>query len=187
MEIEIKLKLPARLDVIRRRLRAAGFRISKSRNLEFNTLFDDANVSLRKQGKVIRIRHVGKETILTYKGPGVPGPHKSREEIETELSSAKIFQQILEQIGFRAVFRYEKFRTEFERPHEAGKIMLDETPIGKFLEIEGSPRWIDRTASDLVFTPEHYITSSYGALYLEYCREHGIRPTNMLFKNRTRR
>jgi len=63
----------------------------------------------------------------------------------------------------------------------SGKVMLDETPIGNFIEIEGAPRWIDRTARLLGFSTDDYITRSYGYLYLAYCRERRIRPKDMLF------
>ena len=73
-----------------------------------------------------------------------------------------------------------------------GKVLLDETPIGNFLEIEGSPRWIDRTARALGFFDGDYITRSYGYLYLAYCRErrmrparHGFRPKEMKRSART--
>jgi len=65
-------------------------------------------------------------------------------------------------------------------------VLLDETPIGNFLELEGSPRWIDRTARRLGFSPKDYINRSYGYLYLAWCRERRIRPKDMVFKNRDR-
>jgi adenylate cyclase class 2 len=80
------------------------------------------------------------------------------------------------------VFRYEKFRTEYAKVSNQGKILVDETPIGDYLELEGSPRWIDRTARQLGFSKADYITRSYGYLYLAYCRERRIRPKDMLFK-----
>ena len=62
-----------------------------------------------------------------------------------------------------------------------GKVLLDETPIGNYLEIEGSPRWIDRTAKLLGFSTADYITRSYGYLYLAYCRERRMPASDMLF------
>jgi adenylate cyclase class 2 len=91
-------------------------------------------------------------------------------------------------MGYHPVFRYEKFRTEYaKRVANGGKVLLDETPIGNFLEIEGSPRWIDRTARLLGFASNDYITRSYGYLYLAYCRERRIPPKNMLFKSRSKK
>ena len=59
-----------------------------------------------------------------------------------------------------------------------------ETPIGNFLEIEGRPRWIDRTARVLGFSTTDYITRSYGYLYLAYCRERRLPAKDMLFADK---
>jgi adenylate cyclase class 2 len=48
---------------------------------------------------------------------------------------------------------------------------VDETPIGNFCEIEGSPRWIDATAKKLGVSPADYITKNYATLFLEWKRE----------------
>jgi len=60
--------------------------------------------------------------------------------------------------------------------------MLDETPIGTYLELEGPGRWIDRTARQLGYRPEDYITQSYVALLVERCRRRGRVPGNMIFR-----
>ena len=71
--------------------------------------------------------------------------------------------------------------TEFRRRGSAGIAMLDETPIGVYLELEGSPTWIDRTAHQLGFAEHDYITASYARLYVEWCETRGVSPDNMLF------
>jgi adenylate cyclase class 2 len=183
IEIEIKLRLPEDLAKIRRSLRGLGFRIVKHRMLESNVLFDNAKRTLRKHGKLIRVRRVGPHNLLTYKGPSEPGKYKKREEIEIDLAGDAI-DGIFGHIGYHPVFRYEKFRTEYAKPPQLGKVLLDETPIGNFLELEGSTRWIDRTARQLGYTSRDYITRSYGYLYLSHCRERRIRPKDMVFKSR---
>jgi adenylate cyclase class 2 len=182
VETEIKLRLRGGLAKIRQSLRELGFRITTHRSLESNILFDNAKRSLRKHGKLIRVRRVGKHTLLTYKGPSQPSRYKKRREIEFELPLSAPIGAILTQIGYHPVFRYEKFRTEYEKRSNEGKVLLDETPIGNYLELEGSPRWIDRTARQLGFSKADYITRSYGYLYLAYCRERRTRPKDMLFK-----
>ncbi|HEV2687269.1 MAG TPA: class IV adenylate cyclase [Bryobacteraceae bacterium] len=182
VEIEVKLRLPENLNPIRRKLRETRFHVAKRRTLETNALFDNPEHSLRNQGKLIRIRHAGTRSVLTYKGPSTLGSrHKRRPEIEIDLPDPLRFEEILRQIGYDTAFRYEKFRTEYSTHPNKGTVMLDETPIGNFLEVEGSARWIDRTAKILGFAREDYITSSYGHLYLNYCRERKIQPGNMLF------
>jgi adenylate cyclase, class 2 len=180
-EIEIKLRLPANLGKIRRALRDLGFRVSKSRTHESNILFDTTNRVLRSHGKLIRVRREGGHTLLTYKGPSEQGRYKKRHEIEIALQDAYGLEQIFNEIGYHPIFRYEKFRTEYAKPPSTGKVLVDETPIGNYLEIEGSPRWIDRTARLLGFSTADYITRSYGYLYLAYCRERRSSPRDMLF------
>ncbi len=183
IEIEIKLRLPGDLAAIRRNLRNLGFRIAKSRVLESNILFDNRKHTLQKQGKLIRVRRAGPHRLLTYKGPSEQSRYKKREEIEVDLTGDAI-EGIFGHIGYHPVFRYEKFRTEYLKPPHMGKVLLDETPIGNFLELEGSTRWIDQTARLLGFSTRDYINRSYGYLYLSYCRERRIRPKDMLFSKR---
>jgi adenylate cyclase class 2 len=180
-EIEIKLRLPDKLEKIRRTLRDQGFRVSKSRGHESNVLFDTPKRLLRSHGKLIRVRRVGARSLLTYKGPSEPGRYKKRREIEMNFPDAYSLEQIFNEIGYHPIFRYEKFRTEYAKAPGAGKVLLDETPIGNYLEIEGNPRWIDSTARLLGFSTADYITRSYGYLYLAYCRERRMAPSDMLF------
>jgi adenylate cyclase, class 2 len=184
IEIEVKLRLPDKLGKIRRRLQALGFRMIKRRALESNVLFDNSKRTLRKHGKLIRVRMIGGRRILTYKGPSEPGKYKKRPELEIDLPSGAAIEAIFTHMGYRPVFRYEKFRTEYANSSAAGKVLLDETPIGNFFEIEGAPRWIDHTARLLGFSSSDYITRSYGYLHLAYCRERRIHPKDMLFKSR---
>jgi adenylate cyclase class 2 len=183
-EIEIKLRLPEKLEKIRRTLRERGFRVAKGRILESNVLFDNSKRTLRKHGKLIRLRRAGPHRLLTYKGPAEQSRYKKRLEIEIDFNGGVGLDEILTHLGYRPVFRYEKYRTEYARPRVDGKVLLDETPIGNFLEIEGSPRWIDRTARLLGFSEADYITRSYGYLYLAYCRERRLRPKDMLFSDK---
>lgn len=118
---------------------------------------------------------------LTFKGRPLPGPHKNREELETGLSDPARFAEILARLGFHPVFRYEKYRTEFRMKRGPGMAMLDETPIGVYVELEGPPTWIDRTARRMGFSPRDYITASYARLYLDWCKRQRRKPGNMVF------
>jgi len=179
-EVEIKLRMRDAAEGARL-LAEAGFRVRRRRLLESNVLYDTSDGSLRRVGKLLRVRRVGGETILTYKGPGEPGKHKVREEIELGISSAEPCDAIMKRLGFAPSFRYEKYRTEFDPPGGGGIAMLDETPIGTFLELEGDPDWIDRTAALLGFPESAYITASYARLHLERLSERGEPLTHMLF------
>src|SRR5882757_2021967 len=98
-EIEIKLRLPDNLRKIRKILREQGFRILKRRSLETNVLFDSIKRSLGKLGKLIRIRRVGGNSLLTFKGPSMRSKHKKREEIEIEFPEPDKLQEIFDKIG----------------------------------------------------------------------------------------
>ena len=180
-EVEIKLRVTEEPAEARRRIEARGFRESAPRVLEVNQLFDRANSELQTSDRLLRVRRVGGRAILTYKGPSERARHKSREEIELQLSDGDAFGLVLDRLGYAPGFRYEKYRTEFNRPGEPGVVTLDETPIGVFLELEGPAEWIDRAAAELGYAHGDYITSSYGALFREYQRNHPEVGVNMTF------
>ncbi|MFB3828248.1 MAG: class IV adenylate cyclase [Bryobacteraceae bacterium] len=177
-EIEIKLAVASPAEG-RRLLRRAGLRVTGRRAFEVNLVFDTARGTLRRARSLLRVRETGGRGLLTYKGPATAVRYKSREEIESALDDPAAARLILERLGYRAVFRYEKFRTEFG--DGSGAAALDETPIGCFLELEGEPAWIDRRAAAMGFPPEAYITASYLRLYLEDCRRRRRAPGNMVF------
>ena len=180
-EVALRIESPA---AARRLLRRLGFSITKRRAFESNTVFDTPDGELRRRKCLLRLRQAGRRQILTFKGPPLASLHKSREEVESEIAGAAAAGAILGELGYSPVFRYEKYRTEYGKPRQPGSVMLDETPIGCFLELEGPPRWIDRTARDLGYSPAGYITSGYGGLYLEHCKSRGITPSHMVFSRR---
>jgi adenylate cyclase class 2 len=179
-ETEIKLAV-ADARGARSLLRSAGFEVTRPRVFEANTVFDTTSSSLRKSGRLLRVRTAGRKVTVTYKGPATAGRHKSREELEIVASDARTCAAMVERLGFHETFRYEKYRTEFHQPRRAGTAVLDETPIGVYLELEGTSHWIDRTARLLGFAPTDYITASYGRLYLEWCRKKKRKPADMVF------
>jgi adenylate cyclase, class 2 len=184
---EIEIKLPsAGVNEARRRLRTAGFSVSKKRVFERNTLYDTAATDLRGSASLLRIRETGKIFKLTYKGTPEPGKHKSREEIETDIADGRAFDAILARLGYLPGFRYEKFRTEFQRRGSKGIATLDETPIGTYLELEGDPQWIDRMARTLGYEENDYITASYARLFFEWRERNGATSDNMLFPKSVR-
>lgn len=136
------------------------------RHLEDNLLLDAAG-RLVAQGMALRVRRTPHGVVLTFKGPRqVVEGIKSREEIEAALplEQGDGLQQILEQLGFRPVFRYQKYREAFA--WRDCEIVVDETPIGTFLEIEGPLDQIHAAATALGFSPKDYITDSYAGLFL---------------------
>jgi adenylate cyclase class IV len=125
------------------------------------------------------LRQSGRRALLTFKGPAARSRHKSREELEVKIGDAVRVATILEHLGFAPSFRYEKYRAEYE--HDGGLAMLDETPAGVYIELEGAPEWIDRQAAALGFRPAEYITASYASLWIEHRRTHPSAPEHMVF------
>ena len=179
-EIEIKLPVESAREA-RSRLLGAGFHLAKKRLFEQNTLYDTESFDLRRSSCLLRVREAGASYKLTFKGVPEVGKHKSREEIETDIGDGPAFEAILIRLGYAPVFRYEKYRTEFETQGDKGVATLDETPIGIYLELEGDPDWIDRTARKLGYEEKDYITSSYGRLFLEWKERTGSAAGEMIF------
>jgi len=181
IETEIKLRWNDEPEAAARMLEEHGYRVLQPRTLEADQLFDRESNELKVSEKLLRLRLSGGRATVTYKGPPAGGRHKSREEIEFDVSDPANFTRVLDRLGYSPGFRYEKYRTKFAITGEPGLVTLDETPIGTFLELEGAGDWIDRTAARLKFKPSDYVTISYGALYREYQRSTPGAPTNMVF------
>jgi len=179
-ETEIKLAVPT-IAAARRLLRLTGFKVSRRRVFENNIIFDTPQLTLRNSSRLLRLRQAGRVTSVTYKGPPTVSRHKSREELELTASSAATMNVIFDRLGFREVFRYEKYRTEYRQERGRGMATLDETPVGLYLELEGPPGWIDRTARQMGFGEPDYITASYVRLYLDWCKKNRVKPSNMVF------
>jgi adenylate cyclase class 2 len=177
-EVEIKFRI-AGLPALRRSLRAAGFRVATRRTHEMNTLYDLPGNPLRTRGELLRLRLYGKHWTVTHKARAIVGRHKSRTEIETRVTDGAALEAILQACGFQPGFRYEKFRTELTDGR--GHVVIDETPIGNFAEIEGPPRWIDQIARRLQIKPAQYITDSYAGLFFQWKSQTGSKAQNMLF------
>jgi adenylate cyclase class 2 len=178
-EIEIKFQV-ADLRGLARNLRSAGFRVETPRTHEMNTLYDLPGEVLRARKELLRIRKYGSEWTLTHKSGKKTGRHSSRQELETGVIDGKQMDLILRALGFAPSFRYEKFRAEWT--DGKGQVVVDETPIGNFCEIEGAPRWIDATAKNLGVKAADYITKNYAGLFLEWKECNKSRAEEMTFK-----
>src|SRR6266481_5231418 len=178
-EIEIKFRIKSMSAVVRS-LKQAGFKCVMPSTHEMNSLYDLPGQKLRKRGDLLRLRKYGNSWILTYKAKGKAGRHKSRVELQTDIENGKQMDAILRALGFEPTFRYEKFRAEWS--DGKGHVVLDETPIGNFGEIEGPPRWIDATAQALGVARTDYITQTYAPMFFEWKRRTGSKATEMTFR-----
>lgn len=164
VEREIKLRL-AGADAGRDALKRIGAEPVRPRHLEDNVLLDDVAGRMRAAGRVIRLRRTDGGGVLTYKGPSqVVDGVKSREEVEIAVADPDAFETILAAMGFSRIFRYQKYREVYR--WGGVEIVVDETPVGAFLEIEGEAAEIGRAAAALGFGPADYVTDSYPALFV---------------------
>ena len=178
-EVEIKF-LVSDLNSLEQQLPSAGFRCITRPTHEFNTLYDLPGQKLRWNGELLRLRKYGDAWRLTHKAHAKTGRHKTRVELETAVSDGKQIDLILRALGYRPVFAYEKYRSEWS--DGKGHVVLDHTPIGDVAEIEGPPRWIDHTAKQLGIAPSDYITQSYAELFFEWKRKYKRKAKNMTFR-----
>jgi adenylate cyclase, class 2 len=166
-EVEIKFQVDD-LPALNRRLRRLGFRLVTRPTHEVNILYDLAGLPLRRRGELLRLRQYGTEWVLTHKAKGKEGRHKTRVENETRVGDGRKMATILSVLHFKPTFQYEKIRAEWS--DGKGHVVVDETPIGNFSEIEGSPRFIDKTARSLGIQPADYITDTYTELFARWKR-----------------
>lgn len=178
-EIEIKFRV-ADLRALTRKLRVAGFRLITPRTHEMNSLYDLPGEILRRRKQLLRVRKYGRTWTLTHKSGTTRGRHSCRVELETGVADGKKMDLILRALGYAPSFRYEKFRAEWS--DGKGHVVVDETPIGHFCEIEGPSRWIDATAKKLRVTPADYITKNYATLFSDWKQQTKSPATEMTFK-----
>lgn len=163
IETEVKLRVGS-APAAREALARLGATLVTPRHLEDNMLFDSPGGTLAGRSSILRLRRTPAAAFLTFKEarPGEKGI-KSREEIEVTVDRPDALQAILERLGFRVGFRYQKYREAYA--WKGLEIVVDETPIGTFLEIEGDTEGIHAAARALGYGPSDYISQSYVALF----------------------
>ncbi len=181
-EVEIKFRIND-IEALTASLQTNEFRLITPRTHEMNTLYDQPGSKLRRRGALLRLREYGPRWTLTYKDRGgrQSGRHKSRREIETQVENGQAMGRVIEAIGFTPSFRYEKFRTELADSN--GHVVIDETPIGNFGEIEGQAKWIDATARRLNIFVKSYLKESYAELFADWKRKTKSKAREMKFND----
>ena len=178
MEREIKLRFDS-ADQAREAIVRAGGTALRGRRLQEDCLLDAEDRPLGTRQSVLRVRMEQGRSLLTFKGPVQPSRMKLREERETVAADGETLLYILEQLGFRPWFRYQKYREEFG--WRDAVIALDETPIGVFVEIEGGEQTIVEAAAALDRLPADYIVHSYRTLFVGDCEARGVDCRDMVF------
>jgi adenylate cyclase class 2 len=184
-EIELKFRVPS-VGKLVQQLQELGFQADTPRTFESNTLYDTAERELKGRGELLRLRHYGERQTMTHKrhpdDEDAGSPYKVRIETETGVEDTAALAEVFTRLGYGPVFRYEKFRSEYSDPAEAGAHMVvDETPIGVFAELEGPTGWIDRTLAALGVSIDDCLTESYGKLFLAWKSATGSPAENLTF------
>jgi adenylate cyclase class 2 len=188
---EIELKFPvADPEILQVRLPQLGFHLVTPRTFEHNTLYDTPSRTLRLRRQLLRIRQYGNLCTVTHKrqpdqeDPVDTSRYKIRIETETIVAERETMAEIFGQLGYAPVFIYEKFRTEWSYSIDSeitAHLVIDETPIGNYVELEGPTAWIDETLATLNVDPATCITDSYGKLFLDWKQRTASPAENLVF------
>ena len=138
----------------------------RARRLQDDTLYDTPSALLRDRGAVLRLRDDGALSAVTLKGPAEMSLLKVREEHETAVGDLTVLRRVFSAVGLAPWFRYQKYREEFSAPGLV--IAVDETPVGTFVELEGTEESILGAAAALGRTPADFILDSYRTLFLRH-------------------
>lgn len=170
------------LKKIEARLLELKARLIQARAHEINFRYDTPKNELRNSSRVLRLRRDTKAR-LTYKGPSeeTEGGALTRKEIEFVVGDFDNAKQFLEELGFKPVVFYEKYRTTFDLG--GAHIMLDELPYGEFVEIEGeNSQAIQQTADLLGLNWGEMVKAGYHALFERITKKYNLEAGNLSFK-----
>jgi len=182
VETEIKFRVKD-IAALAGRLHDTGFHLDTPRSFESNVLYDTGDRQMRARTEILRIRNYNGRCVLTHKRlpDDRPGEdrHKHRIETETDVADGNALAEVFRSIGLVPAFRYEKWRSEWSDGE--GHCVVDETPIGNFAELEGTPEWIDRSATRLGISDHEKLTLSYGRLFEQWRDEHHSSAEHLTF------
>lgn len=141
LEVEQKFPVPKPAEV-RQALVALGAKFSEPIE-QADVYFSHPSRNFKETDEALRIRRIGPENFLTYKGPKLDATTKTRREIELPLAAGEAgfaqFAELLEVLGFQRVYEVRKQRVPGELPWDGREIHLaldDVIGLGNYLEIE---------------------------------------------------
>jgi len=180
-ELEVKFYVKNLLP-FEQKLKQLNATLIQPRTHEINLRFDTPDQSLSRSYQVLRLRQ-DQEARLTYKGPGeVLEGVRIRREIEFSVSDFRSAQSFLEALGYQVIFMYEKYRSVYG--FNDMLVMLDEMPVGYFLELEGAnPEIILSTSQILGLRWETRILDSYTVLFDRVRQSCGLNIRDLSFDN----
>lgn len=140
-EVELKFHLPDEA-VLQRELALLAVAWQPAEE-QVDCYFNHPARDFAQTDEAVRLRQMGDENVITYKGPKLDPTTKTRREIELPIAPGKEglqqFGQLLEVLSFRRVAEVQKLRTKgkFEWQHWPVEVALDQvTNVGNFVELE---------------------------------------------------
>ena len=140
-EVEQKYRTDAIQDV-QQRLEAVG-RLHGERLTQNDVYYAHPQRDFAETDEALRIRHVGEQNYLTYKGPKIDTVSKTRQEVELGIepgdAGAHKADAMLLALGFRPVSRVCKQRQCYQvtRSQQEIEVSIDEVEdLGTFIELE---------------------------------------------------
>jgi adenylate cyclase class 2 len=134
LEVELKVKIPsldpAREQLVRKNAQSCGK--VHEHDVYYNAPHRDFSIT----DEAVRVRYTGDHAVVTYKGPKIKKfGLKAREELNFAVESGKIFETMLDRLGFTKTLEVNKWRETFRLG--TASVSLDTVDgLGTFAEIE---------------------------------------------------
>ena len=141
-EVELKFPLAIQRDEVLAKLRVLGAKQAVTIS-QADRYFNHPQRDFAQSDEAFRIRSVGAQNFVTYKGPKIDTRTKTRQEIELPLGDgealAEQFAELLTKLSFRPVATVRKQRDcwELTRGDWHFEVAIDDVEeVGTYLEIE---------------------------------------------------
>jgi len=141
--LEIEVKCPVRdFAPVKRRLAEWGANADPPRQ-EADHYFNAPDRDFARTDEALRLRRIGQQNWITYKGPKLDKQTKTRTEIELPLGdgdqTADDFARVVQHLGYRPVAVVRKERTCYHAKRDGFdlEITLDSVAgLGRYVEVE---------------------------------------------------
>src|SRR5512137_367584 len=134
LEVELKVRIPS-LDPVREQLGRKGAR-SEGKVHEHDIYYNAPHRDFGQTDEAVRVRYTGDHAVVTYKGPKIKKfGLKAREELNFAVENGRVFETMLDRLGFRKTLEVDKMRETYRVG--AATISLDTVEgLGTYAEIE---------------------------------------------------
>jgi len=176
-EVELKFKVDNYVNIKNLLKKLGAEFVGKA--FERTVRFDTENQSLEQDGKFLRTR-TGFKNVITFKRKIENNDFKEREEVEFEIADTEKMNYILKNLGFSKILIMEKHREKWNFNNT--EVVLDELPMGNYMEIEGDEESIVKVANSLELNLDDKITGTYWDIWKDFSKKNGIDDENIIFK-----